>query len=587
MGSITSPYNFIPFSDKVIKRYENIKDIPKENDINEELLSGSITYEIENDNELIISSGLKEGEKTSRFNTNIEGKQTIPGSSIRGVIRSNVLTLGLCSFDDEIEDGRYLYRRTMNSKNSEAEKILDKEYGKIVDKKTPAKFNNSMIIDYGNVKGGYIVKEGKEYYVYPAKEKRVGSESKTYFRVHNNIAKKYGEDLKDRNYKPYQKRVNFKVDNNKNVTIGNGNGYLPGVLMNSNKFGSKKNVKVYHYILNEKDESKKYKIPKKNMEFYINHFVSENVGFNLEEDIKGKKKDPNKEEREEGLRTCFFTHNGKEVTNLSFTHTIKVFYSKSIKDGLNKNHMECFDYQKALFGFINYGEKNEKLKSRISFLDAVVDGRNGNVQIKEMLLASPKASCYKAYLGENQTYSSSKISLRGRKFYWLKNAKAEFLNKDANVNSYEEVLEKGKTFKGEIRFNNLYKDELGLLIYALKLDGRGYQQIGKGKPYGYGRIKIKNIELSLDMEKEYSLENLFFENEKEYENVSEYIKEYKKYVKKEFSINLDKEKSVQILLGVMSKKVIRDLNKVKYLQVGNYAKSESLDDVEELLKTLE
>ncbi|MGL4875048.1 MAG: TIGR03986 family type III CRISPR-associated RAMP protein [Clostridium sp.] len=575
MGSITSPYNFIPFSDKVIKRYENIKDIPKENDISEELLSGSITYEIENDNELIISSGLKEGEKTSRFNTNIEGKQTIPGSSIRGVIRSNVLTLGLCSFEDEIEDVRYVYRRTMVPKwHPDGEKALGREYDKVVDKKRPAQFNNSMIIDYGNVKGGYIVKEGDEYYVYPAKEKRVNGESKTYFRVHNNIAKKYGEDLKDKDYKPYQKRVDFKVDNDKNVTIGNGNGDLPGVLMNSNKFGSKKNAKVYHYILNEKDESKKYKIPKKNMEFYINHFVSENVGFNLEKDIK------------EGLRTCFFINNGKEVTNLSFTHTIKVFYKKSIKDGLNENHRECLDYQKALFGFVNYGEKNEKLKSRISFLDAVVDGRNGNVQIKEILLASPKASCYKAYLGENQNYSSNQISLRGRKFYWLKNAKAEFLNKDANVNSYEEVLEKGKIFKGEIKFNNLYKDELGLLLYALKLDGRGYQQIGKGKPYGYGRIKIKNIELSLDMKKEYALENLLFENEKKYENVSEYIKAYKDYMKKEFSINLDKEKSIKILLEVMNKKVERDLNKVRYLQVGDFAKSEQLEDVEELLRIL-
>ena len=52
-------------------------------------------------------------------------------------------------------------------------------------------------------------------------------------------------------------------------------------------------------------------------------------------------------------------------------------------------------------------------------------------------------------------------------------------------------------FKGKIKFNNLNEDELGLLLWALYIHPDAQQNIGKGKPYGFGNIKVKDISLSV------------------------------------------------------------------------------------------
>jgi len=57
-------------------------------------------------------------------------------------------------------------------------------------------------------------------------------------------------------------------------------------------------------------------------------------------------------------------------------------------------------------------------------------------------------------------------------------------------------IKQGAIFKGAVRFENLSAVELGALLFVMKLKDNRYHKIGMGKPYGLGAIKI-NIELYL------------------------------------------------------------------------------------------
>ena len=73
-------------------------------------------------------------------------------------------------------------------------------------------------------------------------------------------------------------------------------------------------------------------------------------------------------------------------------------------------------------------------------------------------------------------------------------------------------IRKNTVFEGgRIRFSNLSKEELGMLLLALELNGKARHKMGYAKPYGLGAIKIENIQVVLeDREKRY--DTVFTEN---------------------------------------------------------------------------
>ena len=44
---------------------------------------------------------------------------------------------------------------------------------------------------------------------------------------------------------------------------------------------------------------------------------------------------------------------------------------------------------------------------------------------------------------------------------------------------------------GTIRYHHLTPDELGLLLWSIALEDGCYHSIGRGRPYGYGRVRIR------------------------------------------------------------------------------------------------
>ena len=199
-----------------------------------------------------------------------------------------------------------------------------------------------------------------------------------------------------------------------------------------------------------------------------------------------------------------------------YTPNLRLFYDHSIHDGLRQNDNQS-DMVREMFG---YADKDASFKSRVSFSEAIVwDESVRETGPKAYILGGPKASSYLDYLKQNEnkdtaTYNDDDSELRGVKQYWLreKAVTMEAVIKDSNDN--EKVLSKftavpqGAVFEGTVRFHNLTKEELGLLIFSLELHrGESRQNIGKAKAFGYGAFEasIEKIE-RYDAEKAYSFD---------------------------------------------------------------------------------
>ena len=85
---IRAPYNFVPFSNKVLCRYNSTDDLPSHDKLDKNLHSGEIYLTIEAKTPLFISDG------NDNFFRTPAGTCAIPGSSLRGLVRENMQILG-------------------------------------------------------------------------------------------------------------------------------------------------------------------------------------------------------------------------------------------------------------------------------------------------------------------------------------------------------------------------------------------------------------------------------------------------------------------------------------------------------------
>ena len=149
-----------------------------------------------------------------------------------------------------------------------------------------------------------------------------------------------------------------------------------------------------------------------------------------------------------------------------------------------------------------------------------------------------------------KTYNSDDFELRGIKQYWLANPKDGMRNNpnvsdNENVQSSLYALPEKTSFSGKVRFHNLRKEELGLLLWSIRLEENSWMNIGKGKPYGLGTIKtqIKDIRV-IDDSKAYSLDSFEISPYKDID-ATEYIDIYKAFLKDFMGIDWEKDSSIK------------------------------------------
>lgn len=316
----------------------------------------------------------------------------------------------------------------------------------------------------------------------------------------------------------------------------------------------------------------------------------------LRQYFKGRTKEEQREkalaffdlpQKEGEKKPVFYIKSGGKLY-FGFTPRLRIFYDHKIKDGLNEQHREgILDYSKAIFGYIN---TESSYKSKVSFLDAVMANQGGALlEEQSRILAEPKPSSYLDYVRQDGaepdspiTYNNDDMQLRGIKQYWLHDQPAIPKEPAGNapVSASRQEEEKGvassfwplpaeTTFIGKVRFFNMTEDELGLLLWSMRLDPeKSWMNVGKAKPYGYGSISMKLTSVkTLNKRKAYSLDDLELAPFEDV-NVTELIQTYKNKMK-EFlrGREIDKLTSIKEFFAMKDYTRKPEPQKIQYMSI--------------------
>ena len=539
-GYVGAPYNFVPFwKEPQLLRTEPVSHAM----LQEELFSGEIRYRVTAHTPINIGSGNEDGS----FYRTPYGKYAIPGSTMRGLIRSNVRILGMCLCADDIDDYALMYRAVAT-----ADTKLRNRYKDILGAKIMTDGDNQYSVLL-NVKAGYLKKVGDSYRIYLTKtgpvdeehygymnyyivsERRViesyvkslkgGSYSYDFFlpkngkkmqnlvregkdadhqfeKIINKIGKAEYLGKENPAYKPYYADVSFETGNTGRVTaVGDAGRYSKkGVLISTGIMRGKKAV----YIIPEIDEEHYKELNEKGDDI-------RNFRIDYERKKNGlKDKDFYNLPGDGEVKPVFYVEIGERVY-FGFTPRLRIFYDKTVKECLPEGGRRTgTDYVQRMFG---YTGKKSSYKSRLSFSDLELEGE-AEAESVMVILQNPKPSSYADYLatdenGDAYTYNDRNAELRGIKQYWLHEKNEEQAidaNKQKSLIANMKILPAGSVFQGVIRYHNLSAEELGLLLWSIRLEENSMMNVGHAKPLGYGRIKTEISEVKQwDATKAYDL----------------------------------------------------------------------------------
>ncbi|MED4122978.1 hypothetical protein P4641_03195 [Halalkalibacterium halodurans] len=397
------------------------------------------------------------------------------------------------------------------------------------------------------------------------------------------VEKQYQRLDKNIAFEPYRSVVYFKESVHGGIAsmskIKSEEHHLLGYIFNSTNASSKRS----HYVAREQDNGKdRILVPQTVIASY--NKMKEKMRTNktnkeiLENfyDIFNSDNRNSKENRDDHLPVVFYQvasgDNGQTVINkIGVTPYFKVPYDYQIDELIGEKDKGRIDYATALFGSVNEeindegnankNAENDRLqsfKSRVRFGPIDIIGSPIFKEPVPLLLPSPSASAEAMYLKQDQpnrvTYEKTvdqkyqkKPELNGYKYYHVLEDKVKYVpNKDTeNIESKRKVLEpKGVQLKGKIHFTNLTKEEIGLLLLGVDVSlfhesdlfkqvfaeedlNECYDLLGGGKPYGYGKVKIRVDSLNLETRgNDFHSLMLSKEEKKEGTQLKEYINSF-------------------------------------------------------------
>ena len=360
--------------------------------------------------------------------------------------------------------------------------------------------------------------------------------------------------------------------------------------------------------------------------------IDDNIVYNYE-----KEREKNKLGKDFELKNkkiFFYKESEGNIIGIGKTPYLRLSYENSIHEFRTKDDKRL-DYIQGLFGFTRI--KNN-YKGRLSFTNLYPKSNIKMGEKCEVTLLKPQATSFQLYLTQPSIYTDTvkkndevkeipqlknkklrgleslkelmevkdendknkknynfyiknelltyadneKTKLRGQKFYWMKPIeKINIVNNKNNKIATKFIpVDKNNIFAGKIYFENLSDEELGLLLLSLKYNDKTYDNIGMGKPYGYGRIKIENIKLMTE-DKKKSFSN-FFDNQ--YKDITEEIENLKKKFKN--SMNFGEYDQLNLIKDYLKAKtkIIDDQENLKYQDIKEFANRLPLPTIEEFFE---
>ena len=207
----------------------------------------------------------------------------------------------------------------------------------------------------------------------------------------------------------------------------------------------------------------------------------------------------------ERIAVFFKKDNHGKVSVIGLTRNFRYPYKYRISDCIvQPNVGDGPDLVDCIFGYVN---KEDALKGRVHVGNAFANKPVECAQLitKKGVLGQPSASYYPLYLrqkiqGKYVTYNDD-AEMAGRKRYRVHapHSLTEMPegNGNENVMTLMKLLPVGQTFKLQISVHNLRPIEVGALLSALTFHGTEgpCHNIGQGKSFGFGSLRIKKLEL--------------------------------------------------------------------------------------------
>ena len=478
-----NPYNFISLGDGV-ERKQNKKGE----------LTGYIDCELVTKTPLIIPGKItKEVNKHKYYDAFVvDNHPVIPGSSLRGAIRSQFETLSHSCLSTIDEEMRFTTRAEDFFQNVG---LLYKD--KFIESKVIymdfKKFGYSLDSQRCLVKDGKIYKTGDPFYILTERSQDVYKGDREFvsyishhFEEHCSLAYLFIGETHPSNDNDKHKYVKLCIVKDNEVEI-------PCCDVSQLR-------KDYFTVLKEYRDAKKNKA--KDHHFYENSRIHE---------------------ESEVIPVWYNMIN--ESIYVSPAQRGRFAYNRVIKDLLKVNtdktsYEPCSDETHicsacSLFGTVH---DNLKIPSRIRISDAITENKKCIEQNYRTLvpLSSPKFSNPEFYLdyiknrerksydifnydysvfnGDNVLIDSKNLLIRGRKYYWhFYPTNTNHIEKNQMNASYKAIKEQ-TTFHFKVYFDEITEEELNQLIITLNLEDNENNQcykIGHGKPLGYGSCKIK------------------------------------------------------------------------------------------------
>ena len=523
---ITAPYNFVPLNKKVVEAYwtDHIShDKPFAG-----FESGTLEVEMTAENPIYVRNGgktviitNKKGEKEEisdpEFN-NFNGKYFIPGSSIKGMLRSVIEIISFGKMEDKVNDVRLALRDFQNN-NLYPKSDLSKE-----------------------AQAAWLRFDGVDYFLKPCgrpgriKQKDLDILTKQkpiskYYQDSKNVTKDEQKSAKSKyiNFPITEAILNFSEDGEEDGIgrkkfVIDPNGTYRGKVVFTGQPGVRKEPnkgKQYEFIFFER-EYEEIRISKNEPEFQVikNFFFAyyDHDRNQQKDDWKWRKKQLN---NGESIPVFFrlIDQNKKpsksNIKDIGLSLLFKITYNKSIVESIQQAQNKVKrDLSEAIFGYTvsDKEKRDQSLKGRVWVSHAFALGNPKSLSEKVEVLAGPKPTYYPNYIKQSETngkvsgryatFMDKEVEIRGYKRYPVRNIE-DIVSNPPPVNertgeiNYKvatrfKPLEAGTKFKFSITYHNLKKIELGALISAITFHlNQGFSHsIGMGKPLGYGRVNL-------------------------------------------------------------------------------------------------
>ena len=565
-NSVHAPYNFVPFSNKVLIAYPSPEELPAHDAVLPELKSGEIHITLKSDTPVFVSDGSKtaDGKQDLHFFRLPNGTLAIPGTTVRGMVRENmqILGFGLARPGEDLEDQQIFFRDVASSSKSVSANAKA-HYRAVLNTQTIRDPENGRSRVFpANVKSGYLCREADGYLIQPTKE--------PYYRVSRKHpdAAVFGEN--------YAKTipVSFVASDGRVKTVSvqknAPSGARKGILLFTGKAVKQPN---HLYLFPEPDfDAPEIRLSEADVTAYKVDLEGRRNA------LKGlqKNQDPyrTRDEKEwlsfwelpgkegESKPVFYIRHNGHLFFGMSAF--LRVAYPHSLAEGLPRRHRQlneeapnALDFPHAILGF---ADAESAYRSRVSFGDFPAEQGAKELESVSLILGNPKPGYYPGYVRDGKDYTAEDFELRGYKQYWLKEVqKSAIPGGKEKVGTVMRPLPKSTTFHGIIRFRNLSAVELGLLLWSLRLEDGCFQTIGMGKPYGYGRMKltIESLKL-LDHAALYGADLSAPARTDETAQISDYIRQYDEFASRTLRVKKPRERP-----SILSMEEIRDFIFIK------------------------